>query len=80
MRTHTGDLPRGHLAFYRRIMPPTDCIAFRARLDHEGTERERAVLGTAGEEAVFIWDLDDTEYVERIDILPEHQRRIQVSP
>ena len=79
MRTHTGVLPRGHLSFFRRIMPPTDCIAFRARLDHEGTDLERAVLGTAGEEAVYIWDLDDEDYVERIDISPEQQRRIQVS-
>jgi hypothetical protein len=52
-------IPRGALAFYREIFPPTECRAYRARLDDEGTERERAMLGAAGPEAVYIWDLDE---------------------
>lgn len=78
MESHTGPLPRGHLSFYRQIIPPTDCIAFRARLDNEGTAQERAVLGTAGTEAVYIWDLDDPSRVEKIPIAETDRQRIQV--
>ena len=79
MTTHTGRLPRGHVAYYRHIIPPTDCIAFRARVDNLGKPNERAVLGTAGEEGVYLWDLEDQERVERIMIPLEQRQRIQVS-
>ena len=67
-RTHTGPLPKGHLAYYRTINPPTPCRAFRARVDHEGQlGKARAVLGTAGQEAAYIWDLDEEGKVETIE-------------
>lgn len=76
----TRPLPRGHLAFYRRIVPSTPCIAFRARVDYPGEEgKERAVLGTAGQEAVYIWDLDEEGRVETIPT-GLSEERIQVSP
>lgn len=71
--------PRGHLSYYRTIKPPTSCIAFRARVDYEGEEGERAVLGTAGEEAVYLWDLDEVGRVEVIRIKEEDRCPIQVS-
>lgn len=75
----TESLPRGHLGFYRKISPPTPCIAFRARVDNEDVEgKERALLATAGEEAVYVWDLDDEGSLEtiRIDLTGD---RIQAS-
>jgi hypothetical protein len=75
----TQKLPKGHLGFYRKITPPTPCIAFRARIDHEDVQgKERALLATAGEQAVYIWDLDDEESLEtiRTDLTGD---RIQVS-
>ncbi|ORY29786.1 hypothetical protein BCR39DRAFT_162382 [Naematelia encephala] len=72
----TTPLPRGHLSFYRTIQPPTACIAFRARVDYEGIEgKERAVLATAGDEAIYIWDLDDEKKVEVIQVPQEHRLR-----
>ncbi|KAK8861662.1 hypothetical protein IAR55_002485 [Kwoniella newhampshirensis] len=66
--------PRGHLTYFRTIRPPTNCLAFRARVDHEDVEEDaRVVLGTAGEEAVYIWDLEDKGKVETYPI-PESQR------
>ncbi|WWD16419.1 hypothetical protein CI109_100845 [Kwoniella shandongensis] len=66
--------PRGHLTYFRTIRPPTDCLAFRARIDKENVEGQaRAVLGTAGEEAVYIWDLEDEGRMETYHI-PPHQR------
>lgn len=82
--THSGfnkstvPLPRGHLAFYRKIVPPTPCIAFRARVDYEDVEgKERAVLASAGEEAIYIWDLDEEGSVETIPT-GLNKERIQV--
>ena len=73
-------LARGHLAYYRTIAPPTPCIAFRARVDYEDEEgKEKAVLGTAGAEAAYLWDLEDESKVETIKLGPEIQGRIQVS-
>ncbi|WVQ93502.1 hypothetical protein IAU59_000576 [Kwoniella sp. CBS 9459] len=57
--------PRGHLTYYRTIRPPTECFAFRARVDKEDTEDERAVLGTAGAQGAYIFDLEDENRVER---------------
>ncbi|ORX34848.1 hypothetical protein BD324DRAFT_635358 [Kockovaella imperatae] len=71
-KTWARALPRGHLLYYRTISPPTECHAFRARVDREG-QKERAVLATAGSEALYIWDLDDASRVERISI-PQGQR------
>ncbi|WVQ78842.1 hypothetical protein IAT38_000933 [Cryptococcus sp. DSM 104549] len=53
--------PRGHLTYSKTIRPPTSCMAFRARVDKEDQEGERVVLATAGEEAVYIWGLDDND-------------------
>jgi hypothetical protein len=75
----TQPLPKGHLAFYKKIDPPTPCIAFRARIDQENVEgKERALLATAGSQAVYIWDLEEGEIVEtiRTDLTGD---RIQVS-
>lgn len=74
-------LSRGHLSWYRAITPPTECVAFRARVDHKGVPgKERAVLATAGEEGVYLWDLDEPDRVESIPIKPQNQAKIQVSP
>ena len=76
----TQPLPKGHLGFYKKIDPPTPCIAFRARIDQEDVEgKERALLATAGSQAVYIWDLEEGEIVEtiRTDLTGD---RIQVSP
>ena len=75
----TQPLPKGHLGFYRKIDPPTPCVAFRARVDQEDVEgKERALLATAGSQAVYIWDLEEGELVEtiRTDLSGD---RIQVS-
>ncbi len=79
----TSKLPRGHLAYYRTIKPPTACNAFRVRADHEDEEGlERPVLGTAGEEAMYLWDLEDGSRVEtiKVDLESEGDDRIKVSP
>jgi hypothetical protein len=48
-------------------------------VDYEEVEgKERAVLGTAGEEAVYIWDLDEEGRVETIPT-GLTKERIQVS-
>lgn len=78
MAEHAGPLPRGHLAFYRQIIPPTTCRAFRARIDRAGTPEERAVLGTAGIEAVYLYDLDDPSLVETIPLESSERIRLQV--
>lgn len=74
----TQPLPRGHLGLYRKIDPPTPCVAFRARIDHEVEGKERALLATAGEKAVYIFDLEEEGNVEtiRTDLTGD---RIQVS-
>ena len=75
----THPLPKGHLGFYRKIDPPTPCVAFRARIDQEDVEgKERALLATAGSQAVYIWDLEEGELIEtiRTDLTGD---RIQVS-
>ncbi|WVO14733.1 hypothetical protein L204_102371 [Cryptococcus depauperatus] len=51
--------PRGHLTYYKTIRPPTDCWAFRARVDRECQEEERPVVGLAGEQAIYIYGLAD---------------------
>lgn len=76
----TDPLPRGHLRFYRKITPPTLCNAFRARVDHEDIEgKERAVLATAGPEAIYIWDLDEEGKVETVKVDIDDGERISVS-
>jgi hypothetical protein len=55
------------LGYYRKISPATPYIAFKAGIDNAGIEgEERAVLATAGEEAVYIWDLEEEGRVETI--------------
>lgn len=81
--SETEALPRGHLAFYRKITPPTACRAFRARVDREVTDQERVMLGTAGEEGVYLWDLDDETRKEVVEIPPDpdgEEIGIQVCP
>lgn len=70
---------RGSLEFYRLIIPPTWCRAFRARVDYEGTPDERAVLCTAGSAGVFVWDLDDVNRVDTIPFDPTDHTDINVS-
>jgi hypothetical protein len=67
----------------RTIKPPTACDAFRVRVDHEDDEGlERPLLGTAGEEAMYLWDLEDESRVEtiKVDLESEGDDRIKVSP
>lgn len=72
-------LPDGGLAFYRQVTPPTPCHAFRARLDGEGTKDERVILGTAGQEAVYLWDVEDENQEPEVITFPEAVE-ITVSP
>nr|ODN85592.1 hypothetical protein L203_04842 [Cryptococcus depauperatus CBS 7841] len=46
--------PRGHLTYYKTIRPPTDCWAFRARVDRECQEEERPVYIEFDDDHVFI--------------------------
>ena len=59
-------LTRGNLAFYRHIMPPERCRAFRARVDFKGTPEERSVICMAGDRGVFIYDLEEGSLVQHI--------------
>ena len=70
---------RGHFTYFRTIQPPT-CIAFRARIDQEGTSRERAVLATAGPTAICLWDLETGRNVFTAELQQESETRIKVSP
>lgn len=70
--------PRGHLEYYRKIAPPTACRAFRARADRAGTEGERAMLATAGERGVHIWDLEDESRPAEIVSIPEEEEDIDI--
>lgn len=74
------DIPhRGHLTYYKTLRPATECWAFRARMDKEGQEGERPVLGTAGREAIYLFGLADA-MVETIQIQHQHvDRDISVS-
>jgi len=73
-------LPCGHWAYYRTIERSTPCNAFRARVDHENQGgKERAVLITAGERAVYIIDLEYEERMETIPIEPEEYFLVQVN-
>lgn len=74
------DVPyRGHLTYYKTLRPATECWAFRARMDNEGREGERPVLGTAGREAIYLFGLAD-DRVETIRIRHQHvDRDISVS-
>lgn len=64
-------LPRGHLAYYRTIIPPKPCRAFRARVDREDQEgQESVVLAAAGTKAIYLWDLEDEKGVETIEVNP----------
>ncbi|WVF65873.1 hypothetical protein IAT40_000610 [Kwoniella sp. CBS 6097] len=67
--------PRGHLTYYRTIRPPTECFAFRARVDKADTEGERAVLGTAGAQGAYIFDLEDGSKMERYAFTEPETRR-----
>ncbi|OCF40071.1 hypothetical protein I317_06146 [Kwoniella heveanensis CBS 569] len=71
--------PRGHLTYYRTIRPPTECFAFRARVDRADTDDERAVLGTAGAQGAYIFDLEDESKVERYTFTEPETRRPNVS-
>ncbi|WVQ77400.1 hypothetical protein IAR50_007085 [Cryptococcus sp. DSM 104548] len=62
--TKPGEVPRGHLTFYRTIHTPSDCFAFRARTDREGTDEERPMVGFAGPTHAYIYSLADENYVE----------------
>ncbi|ADV25222.1 hypothetical protein I305_05875 [Cryptococcus gattii E566] len=69
------DIPhRGHLTYYKTLRPATECWAFRARMDKEGQEGERPVLGTAGREAIYLFGLADA-MVETIQIQHQHVDR-----
>ncbi|ODO04923.1 hypothetical protein I350_05533 [Cryptococcus amylolentus CBS 6273] len=59
-----GETLRGHLTYYRSISTPTDCFAFRARTNREGTDKERPVVGFAGATHAYIYDLANDGYVE----------------
>ncbi|ODN87138.1 hypothetical protein L198_07140 [Cryptococcus wingfieldii CBS 7118] len=59
-----GETLRGHLTYYRSISTPTDCFAFRARTDREGTDKERPVVGFAGATHAYIYGLANDGYVE----------------
>ena len=60
------------MAYYRTITPPTPCIAFRVRVDHEEEEgKERVMLATAGEAAVYIFDLEERAVTETIKLHPD---------
>lgn len=75
----TGIPHRGHLTYYKTLRPATECWAFRARMDNEGQEGERPVLGTAGREAIYLFGLADNR-VETIQIRHQHvDRDISVS-
>ncbi|KIR31992.1 hypothetical protein I307_04890 [Cryptococcus deuterogattii 99/473] len=65
---------RGHLTYYKTLRPATECWAFRARMDKEGQEGERPVLGTAGREAIYLFGLADA-MVETIQIQHQHVDR-----
>ena len=56
--------PFGFLTFHRSIVLPQVAKAFRARVDHENTSMERAVLALAGQSCVYIYDLEDPEQME----------------
>ncbi|OWZ74506.1 hypothetical protein C365_06841 [Cryptococcus neoformans Bt85] len=70
----TGIPHRGHLTYYKTLRPATECWAFRARMDNEGQEGERPVLGTAGREAIYLFGLADNR-VETIQIRHQHVDR-----
>ncbi|KAL7424670.1 hypothetical protein Q5752_000354 [Cryptotrichosporon argae] len=57
-------LPKGHLAYFRTLVPPTSCNAFRARVDREFQDGERAVVATAGSDAAYVWDLETGQLLE----------------
>ncbi|WVR03739.1 hypothetical protein IAU60_000734 [Kwoniella sp. DSM 27419] len=64
--------PRGHLTYYRTIHPSTECFAFRARVDEQGTEgEERVVLATAGAKFAYVYDLADGTCIERYQLAAE---------
>ncbi|KAK4690075.1 hypothetical protein P7C73_g33, partial [Tremellales sp. Uapishka_1] len=66
----SSPLPRGHLGFYRRIEPPTECHAFRIHVD----QSEKAVLATAGSSGVYLWYLEEGCRMESVQVAPEDQR------
>ncbi len=57
------------LRWYKALTPPTPCRAFRARTDER---TGRAMLATAGIEAIYLWDLDEGSY-EAIPITDDDQ-------
>lgn len=59
-------LPRGHYAHFRTLSPPTSCIAFRLHVDAADSNSPRAVLASAGSEAIYIWHLEEDQPMEAI--------------
>lgn len=65
-------LARGGLGFYRILTPPTECSAFRVRTDFAGTVHERTVACIAGDEGVYVYDVEHGTFIQEY-ILPSFE-------
>jgi hypothetical protein len=75
-------LARGVLAFYREIIPPnyppSPALPFKVRVDAEGTEKERVMLGMATEHHIYLWDVEDENKAVEIFEIPQEEFEVSV--
>ena len=62
-----GPLPRGHLAHYQTLQPPSRCLAFRLHVDKADTPDAKAVVAACGSNAIYIWHLEEDKPMQRIE-------------